>query len=184
MPNVFDANRYVCRRKIIALVGKISMTDESGAVVAFSRQKAFKLREEIRVFTDETEGTPLLTIKARNIIDFAATYDVMAPDGTTVGSLRRQGFKSMVKDQWTVLGPGDTVVGSLDEVGTGLALVRRLIPFVAWFVSQNYTMTANGTTIARMQRNRNPFVSKLAVQPERGAPAAHRGCCWPRPCCC
>jgi hypothetical protein len=175
MRSVFEHDSYLCRRKIIAFVGKILVTDESGSVVAFSRQKAFKLREEIRVFIDESEGTLLLTIKARNIIDFGATYDVTAPDGRVVGALRRKGFKSMVRDQWIVLGPGDSVDGSVDEAGgTGLALARRFIPFVAWFVSQDYTMTANGATVARMQRNRNPFVSKLAVQAERGAAAAHR----------
>jgi hypothetical protein len=175
MPAAFDVDAYFCRRKIIALVGKISVTDSSGAVVAFSRQKAFKLREEIRVFTDESEGTPLLMIKARNIIDFGATYDVTAPDGTAVGALRRKGFKSMVRDQWMVLGSGDSPDGSVDEAGaTGLALARRFVPFVAWFVSQDYTMTVNGATVAQMQRNRNPFVSKLAVQVERRAPAAQR----------
>ena len=175
MPAAFDVDSYLCRRKIIALVGKILVTDAAGATLAFSRQKAFKLREEIRVFTDDSEGTLLLMIKARNIIDFGATYDVTAPDGRVVGALRRKGFKSMVRDQWMVLGPGDSVDGSVDEAGgTGLALARRFIPFVAWFVSQDYTMTANGATVARMQRNRNPFVSKLAVQVERGAAAAHR----------
>jgi hypothetical protein len=175
MPSAFDVDTYHCRRKIIAFVGKISVTDASGAVVAFSRQKAFKLREEIRVFTDESEGTPLLMIKARSIIDFGATYDVTAPDGRPVGALRRKGFKSMVRDQWIVLGPGDSVDGSMDEAGgTGLALARRFIPFVAWFVSQDYTFTVGGATVAGMQRNRNPFVSKLAVQVERGAPAAQR----------
>ena len=175
MPAAFDVDAYFCRRRIMGLVGKISVTDSSGTVVAFSRQKAFKLREEIRVFTDESEGTPLLMIKARNIIDFGATYDVTAPDGTAVGALRRKGFKSMVRDQWMVLGSGDSVDGSVDEAGgTGLALARRFVPFVAWFVSQDYTMTVNGTTVAQMQRNRNPFVSKLAVQVERRTPAAQR----------
>ena len=175
MPTAFDVDSYLCRRKIIALVGKILVTDAAGATLAFSRQKAFKLREEIRVFTDDSEGTLLLMIKARNIIDFGATYDVTAPDGRVVGALRRKGFKSMVRDQWMVLGPGDSVDGSLDEAGgTGLALARRFIPFVAWFVSQDYTMTANGSTVARMQRNRNPFVSRLEVQVERGAAAAQR----------
>jgi hypothetical protein len=169
MPSAFDVDTYHCRRKLIALVGKISVTDSSGAVVAFSRQKAFKLREEIRIFSDESERTPLLMIKARSIIDFGATYDVTTPEGQVVGALRRKGFKSMVKDQWMLLGPGDSVDGSLDEVGTGLALARRFIPFVAWFVSQDYTMTANGSHLAHLQRNRNPFVSKLAVQVEHGA---------------
>jgi len=175
MPSAFDVDAYHCRRKIFAFVGKISVTDASGALVAYSRQKAFKLREEIRVFSDESESTLLLMIKARNIIDFGATYDVTAPDGRVVGALRRKGFKSMVRDQWIVLGPGDSVDGSVDEAGgTGLALARRFVPLLAWFVSQDYTMTANGSTVARMQRNRNPFVSRLEVQVERGAPAAQR----------
>ena len=184
MPTAFDLDSYMCRRKVIALTGKISVFDSSGSIVAFSKQKMFKLREEVRVFTDESEGTPLLMVKARNIIDFGATFDVVAPDGRAVGALRRKGFKSMVRDQWIVLGSGDSVDGSLDEAGgTGLALARRFIPFVAWFVTQDYTLTVNGATIARMQRNRNPFVSKLAVQVERGVTAGSVACCWLRPCC-
>ena len=165
MSNVFELDSYLCRRKVMALVGKISVMDSSGAVVAYSRQKAFKLREEIRVFTDETESSLLFTIKARSIIDFAATYDVTTFDGTTVGALRRKGFKSMFKDQWIVQGRGDSVDGSIDEAGgTGLALARRFIPFVAWFMTQDYTMTVGDREVAAFQRNRNPFVSKLGVQ--------------------
>ena len=165
MSNVFELDSYLCRRKVMALVGKISVMDSSGAVVAYSRQKAFKLREEIRVFTDETESSLLFTIKARSIIDFAATYDVTTFDGTTAGALRRKGFKSMFKDQWIVQGRGDSVDGSIDEAGgTGLALARRFIPFVAWFMTQDYTMTVGDREVAAFQRNRNPFVSKLGVQ--------------------
>src|SRR5262245_39901253 len=165
MPNALDVDSYLCRRKVFALVGKISVMDSSGAVVAYSRQKAFKLREEVRVFTDETESARLFTIKARSIIDFAATYDVKTSDGTTAGPLRRKGFKWMFKDQWIVQGPGDSVDGSIDEAGgTGLALARRFIPFVAWFMTQDYTMAIGDTQIAAFQRNRNPFVSKLDVQ--------------------
>ena len=174
MSSVFRLDAYGCRRKVLALVGKITVTDPSGAVVAYSRQKAFKLREEVRVFTDESEATALLGIQARRIIDFAATYDVRTPEGVTIGSLRRKGFKSIVKDQWIVMGPHESVDGSVDEVGTGLALARRFIPFVAWFVSQDYTMTVNGERIAQFQRNRNPFVSRLAVQIERRASDAQR----------
>ena len=174
MPSVFSLNAYACRRKILALVGKISVMDPSGAIVAFSRQKAFKLREDIRVFTDASETSPLLTIQARKIIDFAATYDVRTAEGAVMGSLRRKGFKSIVKDQWMVMGPQDSVDGTVDEIGTGLALARRFVPFVAWFVSQDYTMTVNGAAVAQFQRNRNPFVSTLAVQIERGASDAQR----------
>lgn len=175
MPSVFELDTYLCRRKVIALVGKISVMDPSGAVVAFSRQKAFKLREEVRVFTDEAESSLLFTIKARSIIDFGATYDISTPDGMRVGSLRRKGFKSMFKDQWLVLGSQESVDGSLDEAGgTGLALARRFIPLVAWFMTQDYTMTMSDSQVAAFQRNRNPFVSKLAVQVTPGATRPQR----------
>ena len=175
MRSVFDLDTYLCRRKVIALVGKISVMDASGAVVAFSRQKAFKLREEVRVFTDESESSLLFTIKARSIIDFGATYDISTSDGVRVGSLRRKGFKSMFKDQWLVLGPNESVDGSLDEAGgTGLALARRFIPLVAWFMTQDYAMTMSESQVAAFQRNRNPFVSKLAVQVTTGATRPQR----------
>ena len=46
--------------------------DSQENVVAFCKMKAFKLREDIRVYTSEDATNELLSIQARQIIDFSA----------------------------------------------------------------------------------------------------------------
>jgi hypothetical protein len=85
------------RRKFWVLVGaKIHITDPlSAREVGFIKMKAWKLREDIRLYTDESMQTELLRIHARNIIDFGATYDVVDSfSNQIVYSLKRKGLKS------------------------------------------------------------------------------------------
>src|SRR5262245_27812040 len=104
----FSLKRYIFRRKVLTFLGaKFHIYDENWNLVMFSRQKAFRLREDIRVFADEGMTSELLTIKARQVIDWSATYDVTdATTGETVGSLRRKGWASLVRDSWVLFEPG------------------------------------------------------------------------------
>ena len=43
----------------------------------FSEQKMFRLREDIRVYDSEDKSREVLNIKARQIMDFSAAYDVV-----------------------------------------------------------------------------------------------------------
>ena len=172
--NVFELDSYLCRRKVVALTGKIHVYDERENLVAFTKQKAFKLREDIRIFADEAEQEPLLSINARQIIDIGATYDVRTADGASLGALRRKALASIVKDQWKILADGDAEIGSVDEDSTGKALARRFIPLMNIFLTQNYTVVANGAGVAGFARNMNPFVSKLQVSLVPGQVALDR----------
>ena len=90
--------QYTIRRKLITIFGaSFHIYGPDGQVVGYCRQKAFKLREDIRLFTDESRSTEIMVMKARQIIDFGATYDVTLSDGRTIGSLRRKGFKSLLR---------------------------------------------------------------------------------------
>ena len=106
-------------------------------LLLFSQQKMFKLREDIRVFSDESKSQELLLIQARSIIDFSAAYDVIdSPSGQKVGALRRKGLRSMLQDEWEVLDTQDQVVGTLFEDNLGLALLRRFL--LSSLLPQNY----------------------------------------------
>ncbi|MCY1083605.1 hypothetical protein [Archangium lansingense] len=60
------------------------------------RTTALKLKEDLRVFTGEDMQQEVFSIKARNILDISATYDVTdSASGQKVGALRRKGLKSM-----------------------------------------------------------------------------------------
>lgn len=153
------------RRKIFTFLGKaFHIYDHNGALVAYSRSKAFKLREEIIVWEDESKSQEVLRINARNVIDFGATYDIVdATTGQRVGALRRRGLKSLVRDTWFILNPDDQQIGTIVEDSTGMALARRFLPLVAFFAPQVFHVELAGSTVCVMKQNRNPFVRRLTV---------------------
>ena len=84
--------KYTIRQKVFKVFGgAFHIYDNQGNVIAYCKQRAFKLKEDLRVYTGEDCSKEFLRIKARNIIDFGATYDILLPDGTSLGSVRRKG---------------------------------------------------------------------------------------------
>lgn len=161
--DVFSLDRYMIRRKVFRLFGAaFHVFDESGTVVLFSKLKAFKLKEDIRLYTGEDMQTELLVIKARNIIDLAATYDVVdARTGEKVGALRRKGLKSMIKDEWLILDPADAETGLIQEDNILLALLRRFL--TGGWVPQSFEGRIGGQKVCKFRQNFNPFVQKLGL---------------------
>lgn len=93
--------------------------------------KAFRLREDITLYPDETMGRELLRIKARKILDISSTYDVYDMEtGETVGALRRKGLKSLIKDEWAILDTQDNEIGTIKEDNAFLALLRRALAII------------------------------------------------------
>ena len=73
----FSHQTYLVRKKFWQFFGgSFYIYDPNGALVLFSKMKAFKLKEDIRVFTDETLQTEALSIQARSVLDFSGSYDV------------------------------------------------------------------------------------------------------------
>lgn len=161
MNPAFQHNRYLLKRQAFALAGKFRFFDPSGKLVLFSEQKMFKLREDIRVYSDESKTQEVLTIKARQIMDFSAAYDVVdSATGQKVGALRRKGLKSILRDEWEILDVSDNVIGKLFEDSMLLALVRR---FLSNLVPQNYDITMGTDRVADLKQNFNPFAYQLNV---------------------
>ena len=102
MPKDKEGFDFYIRRKVLKIFGgSFHVYDARDNLVFFSSQKAFKLKEDIRVFSDESMSEECLVIKARSIIDFGAAYDVVdSPSGEKLGAFRRKGLKSILKDSW------------------------------------------------------------------------------------
>jgi hypothetical protein len=121
----------------------------------------FKLREDIRVYSDESKAQEVLMVKARQIVDFSAAYDVVdSATGQKVGALRRKGLASILRDEWEVLDAGDVVIGKLMEDSMGLALLRR---FLSNLVPQNYDILFGTDRVADLKQNFNPFTYSLNI---------------------
>ncbi len=161
MNPAFSFDRYLLKRQVFALAGKFRFYDPNGRLVLFSEQKMFKLREDIRVYADESKTQEVLMIKARQIMDFSAAYDVVdSSTGQKIGALRRKGLASMLRDEWDVLDVADNVVGKLFEDSMGLALMRR---FLSGLIPQNYDITLGSDRVADLKQPFNPFAYQLNI---------------------
>ena len=161
MNPAFQFNQYLLKRQVFALTGKFRFFNPSGQLVMFSEQKMFKLREDIRVYADETKAQEVLMIKARQIIDFSAAFDVVdSVSGMKIGALRRKGLQSILRDEWEILDVNDAVIGTLVEDSMGMALLRR---FLTNLVPQNYDLLVHGVRVADYKQNFNPFTYELNI---------------------
>jgi uncharacterized protein YxjI len=160
MNPAFQYSTYLLKRQAIALTGRFRIYDPMGNLVLFSEQKMFKLREDIRVYSDESKSQEVLLIQARQIIDFSAAYDVIdAATQMKVGALRRKGWRSMMRDEWEVLDVNDQPIGLLLEDSVGYALLRRLL--LGSLLPQNYDVLFGETRVADLKQRFNLFRYEL-----------------------
>ncbi len=164
MRDLSSCNQYEIKRQFFKFVGaNFRIFDNTGALVYMSHQKGFKLKEEIQVFYDEEQTQLAFSIHARQIIDFSAAYDVIdAATGQKIGALRRQGFKSMIRDEWHVLDANDRQIATVIEDSQLLALVRR---FLSALVPQNYDFLMNdGLRIVDLRQHWNPLLYWMTIE--------------------
>jgi len=161
------STKYMLRRKAFSLMHtNFHVYDDKEQVVLYCRLKAFKLREDIRIYTSEEMLEEVLTIKARSVLDFGATYDVFDPKTQEqVGALRRRALKSMLRDEWAILGPDDREVGTIQEDSMGLAITRRILGIVSnlltQLVPQRFNGSLDGRPVVEYRRHMNPFILKM-----------------------
>ena len=165
VPELYRHDHLEARRQVFKVFGAaFHLRTIDGLLLAYSKQKAFKLKEDIRVFADEEQTVELLHIQADRVIDFSAAYRVVdAQAGEPIGALRRKGWSSMLRDSWEVLDPQGTVRARVLEDSQFKALVRRFIDWATILMPQKFLIQVDGQTVATMKQNHNPFVQKYFV---------------------
>ena len=166
MSDLYEADSYMVRQKVLKLLGEefhIYSDDSMQQLIGYSKQKALKLKEDIRVYTDEDKSTELICIKARSIIDFGAGYDITdSQTGEAVCSFKREGLKSMFKDSWKVMDSSGNQIGTISEDSGLLALVRRFVPGGSLLIPQEFVLSTETGSIVFTQKM-NPVVHKMNV---------------------
>mgnify|MGYP006267824973 CR=1 FL=1 len=161
--------KYTIRQKIFKIFGgTFEVFDAEGGLVATCRQKAFRLREDMRFYAGDDPSSELFSMRARSILDFSTTYDVRLPTGESLGSLRRKGLAStFVRDEWALFDPDETTqVGRLIEDSASMSMLRRYLPFGNLVPQKFHLEDASGTTIAGLRTHFNPLVYRLGVSIE------------------
>ena len=88
--------------KTIALAPQISVADADGNLIFYVKQKLFKLKEAVNVFSDKEQTRLLFTIKADRVIDFSAQYHFRDAAETDLGSVKKRGMKSLWKAHYDI----------------------------------------------------------------------------------
>lgn len=162
LDELYNYDSYMIRRKVLKIIGaSFHIYNPNGGLEFYVKQKGFKLKEDIRVYTGEDMTKAVLLIQARNMLDISATYDVI--DATTfqkVGALRRKGIKSILKDEWLMLDHNDNEVGNIKEESTALALIRR---FLINLIPQTFEGVFNFRKVFEFRQKFNPFIQKIDI---------------------
>jgi uncharacterized protein YxjI len=162
MNPAFGYSGYLLKRQVFALTGKLRFYSPQGEQVLFVEQKMFRLKEDIRIYNDDQKSQEVLLIKARQIVDWAAAYDVLdAASGAKIGALRRKGWSSMVRDEWEVLDANDRPFGVLIEDSLGRALLRRFL--LGSWMPQDYDLLIGETRVADLRQKFSLFGYEMIV---------------------
>lgn len=151
------------RFKLLAIASQIYVTEPSGNVVFYVKQKAFKLKEDITVFGDEAQSRPLFSIKADRIIDFSANYSFTAANGQPVGSIKRKGMRSLWKAHYDISTPDGAASVNITEENPWVKVAEAVlgeIPIVglvaAYMINPTYIATSSsGQVVMRLRKVRS-----------------------------
>lgn len=158
---IFQQDRFTARQRIFTLTPQFFFCDLNGNTLAFLRKKVFTWKDEIRIFTDQTQSLELLYIKARKIIDWGTAFDVTdSINHQRVGALKRQAWKSLVRKEWTIMDASDQEIGRIQEDSMFLATVRRYLTNI---IPQSYTFEVVGQQVGVASQNWNFFAPKMEV---------------------
>lgn len=133
--------------KIIAFNPQVRVTDASGNLVLYVKQKALALKEDVKIFSDEAQSNQLYQMKANKIIDFSAQYNITRPDGSSVGAVKRQGMRSLWKASYNIVDATGADVGLIHEENPWLKVLDSLVsevPFVGMFINPAYLVDLRG----------------------------------------
>lgn len=160
--------------KILAIASQISVVDSSGKTIGYAKQKLLKLKEDVRIFSDNSQTQELFQIKADRVIDFSARYSFAdSSTGQIFGAVKRRGMRSLWSAHYEIF-DGDQIVMEIKEENAWVKILDALVgelpiigAFTGYFLNPAYLVTrTNGTVAARVQKLPAMLEGKFALSRE------------------
>ncbi|HEU0052410.1 MAG TPA: hypothetical protein VFQ39_04500 [Longimicrobium sp.] len=161
------------RFKILAIAQQISVTDATGRLVMYVKQKAFKLKEAVTVFADQEQTKPLYTIGADRVLDISATYFIRdAATNEVLGSVKRHGMKSFWRAHYEISRGGGPILVIREEnpwvkvADAVLGEIPILGVFTGYFFHPAYRVSPgeNAPPVMRIVKHRAFLEGRFEVQ--------------------
>ena len=163
MAKLTELNQYLIREKFLKIFGnKFHIMDENDQLYGFCEQKRFRIKEDIRLYDDESKNNEWLVIKQRNLVDAWGGFDIFDPKaGVLLGTVRRKFWKSLLRTKWQILDSEGNDIGMLLEDSLAQAIARRVLLGI---LPKKYTLhTMGNEEPITMRQKFNPIIKKLIV---------------------
>lgn len=162
--------------KLAVINPQFSLTDAAGESVAYVKQKAFKLREDISVFRNESQTELQYKIKADRWLDFNASYAFTDPSGNDVGRLVRKGRRSIWKAAYELYDENGQQDLLLQEDNAWVKVLDGLIGeipvlgmFTGYFLNPSYNITRPDGTLVAVLSKKPDLISRAFTLEKKAA---------------
>lgn len=148
--------------KIGTFANDFTAKDANGRTVAYVKQKLFKLKEAITIYSDENKTHVDYTIAANQWLDFSAAYAFKDAKGTNIGKVARKGWASIWKANYEIIDQHDTLQYRVSESNPWVKVLDSVvgeIPVLGFFTGYMFHPTYNVTNL------RDEVIVKLKKQP-------------------
>ena len=146
------------RFKLLTFGQRVTATDGSGNLLMFIKQKMFKLREKVEIYSDAEQHNLIFRIEADRVLDFSASYSFTDAQGNPWGSIRRRGMRSLWSARYDVTQDEGRLEMTIEEESPMKKVLESLlgeIPVVgfiaAYLLNPSYLVkNAAGTPVLRL----------------------------------
>jgi uncharacterized protein YxjI len=157
--------------KISTFSNDFNAKDSQGNTIAYVRQKMFKLKEKVVVFSDETKSKELFHIKADKWLDFNTAYNfTSAADGIELGKVCRKGWVSFLKARYELYDENEQQDLLIEEENPWTKFwdgLFKQVPivsmFTGYFFNPRYTVKRpDGKLVGRFSKEKSFFGRKFS----------------------
>lgn len=150
--NIWHQNFYRIRKKTLTIGNKYWIEDYNGTVLGFCKQKILKLKEDIRIYSDENMNDELFTIKQKQIMDMWGTFAVIdTHTNTELGYIKRNIMSELGRDSYEIYSIDNQLIGKIYESSLGRGLARKYVPGGA-LMPEKMTLELNGQPVAEINQ--------------------------------
>lgn len=157
--------------KIGTIANDFVAQDATGSTVAYVRQKMFKLKEDIEIFSDDSRTRLIYRIKADQWLDWSAAYNFTDALGRGIGKVARKGWSSIWKAHYDIIDQHDQLQYHVREENGWVKVIDSMvgdIPVLGFFTgyvfNPSYIVTdTKDNPVARLKKEPSFWGRKFSI---------------------
>lgn len=149
-----------------------SITESNGNILYYVRQKMFRLKEKVEVFSDRNRINKQFTIEAGDWLDFNTNYEFLNENKEREGRLGRKGWRSLWKSHYEIFNAADQHIFLVTEKNPWTKFLDSFvgeIPILGFFTGYLFNPSylvknKNDEIIAELIKNPSFFGRRFSLK--------------------